>query len=167
MTYVTEKDVLDAIERHVATLHPDVATRPEFLRIARAGLDSIARGAAENSKAATLLALDVAKLFVTIGLAIFVAIATMVNNARAGGLAWDSPTIVLFAGAALAILASMIQGVRAISDVYRRADGREGGDAPASPWGTAAIKGKLNGQAGLGLVSIVMVFGGYASWAGA
>jgi hypothetical protein len=110
---------------------------------------------AEDRREAGKLAVEAAKMFVTIGVAGIAVIGGFVQFARNSGFDWDSWPILLFAFSALSILISMWQGFNAISRTYQRADGRL--DDPAGlAWSTAAIRNPLNFQALAGLASLAL-----------
>jgi hypothetical protein len=48
----------------------------------------------DDKKEATKLAVETAKMLITVGIAVLVAAGTMLQFARSGGLGWQSPTII-------------------------------------------------------------------------
>jgi hypothetical protein len=117
----------------------------------------------DDKKEATKLAVETAKMLITVGIAVLVAAGTMLQFARSGGLGWQSPTIICFGVAVAFLIASMTSGFSAISAVYKQADGRNG--MVGDPWSTVPIVGKLNLQSGFGMIAIVALLSGLYLWA--
>jgi hypothetical protein len=68
----------------------------------------------DDKKEATKLAVETAKMLITVGIAVLVAAGTMLQFARSGGLGWQSPTIICFGVAVAFLIASMTSGFSAI-----------------------------------------------------
>ena len=104
-------------------------------------------------------------MFLTIALAVLVALGPWVQYLRGLGVPWLSWTMFGFYAAALALIVSIGCGFHVISAVYKRADGRP---VPVSPaWSTEAVKAQLNGQAVGGIIALVALFFGFVFWAAA
>jgi hypothetical protein len=142
------------------TLWPNQADQDAYVKEAMSRL----RGRnVEDRKEATKLAVETAKLLVTIAVAVLVATGTLFQFARTNGLPWDNPTIILFAVVVPVLFLSMAAGLTAISRAYKNADGRESISGP--PWSTAALANPLNLQSGTGAVALVLLIAGLSVWA--
>jgi hypothetical protein len=137
-----------------ASLGSTPADQDAYLNAARALL-AASEPAKDDHKEAAKLAIEAAKLFITIGLAGIAVLGGFVQFAVNRGRALADAPVILFGASAFLILLSIALGFLAISNTYRRVDGR----IPATPdgrlWSTAAIKGKLDGQAYAGVGAIL------------
>ena len=103
----------------------------------------------DNKRAATLIAVDAAKSFVQIAIALVVAILGFVQfSYRNVGVG----ILIALAGAAFLAFVSMCAGFVVISKAYKRGDGRVA--TPASPWGTESLRSAINTQAIAGLLAL-------------
>lgn len=101
------------IERNAASFGTDQAEQDTYIREAKARLGS---RSSEDQREATKLAVETAKMILTIGVGILVATGTFVQFAHTGGLPWGSWTNLLFTGTAVTILLSMTCGFRPLAD---------------------------------------------------
>jgi hypothetical protein len=113
-------------------------------------------------KEASKIAVEASKLFITIAIAVLVAVGTFVQFARNGDVPWFSWVMAFFALAVVSLLASMTSGFIGISRIYKRAEGRI--EASQSAWSTAAVKRFLDSQGILGIVSLVLLISGLIAW---
>ena len=108
----------------------------------------------DNKRAATLIAVDAAKSFVQIAIALVVAILGFVQFSYRNVNGW-----LLLALAASAVLAfiSTCAGFVVISKAYKQGDGR--GTTKTDPWGTEPLRRAINTQAlaGLGALFVFAV----------
>jgi hypothetical protein len=117
----------------------------------------------DDHKEASKLAVETAKIILTISAGLLVAVGTFVQFARNQGVPWQSIPMYLFVLAGGLLGLSFIFGLFAMSGIYKRADGRSGPAGPA--WGTESVSGRLDWQvyrSGLGLLALVV---GLFSWA--
>jgi hypothetical protein len=110
----------------------------------------------EDHREAAKLAVETAKMLLTISVGVLVATFAWMQFAHSnGGVSWISWTIAPFYAAAALMIFSMINGFVAISRIYRRADGRDGPNQPA--WGTEHVVGVLNRQSQGGLLALFIL----------
>ena len=158
MTFNTAT-VMNVLTTNKTSLGADDTTRNEVLKEAEARL---CRNA-DDQKEASKMAVETAKLLITIGTAVLVAIGTFVQFARNSGIPWQSWVMLAFATGAISVLSSMIIGFGGISRIYKRAEGRI--DKEGSPWSTDKVKGNLNWQGNLGILSLLLLVTGLGIWA--
>jgi amino acid transporter len=136
------------------------AEQEEILKEAEARLTR----SPDDKKEAAKIAVETAKLFITIGAALFVALGTFVQFARNAGVSWLSFVIGSFAVGGVLVLLSMLFGFTAISTIYKRADGRI--DQPKGiRWSTSEVAGRLDWQGRFGLFSLFALAAGLGFWA--
>lgn len=116
----------------------------------------------DDKMEASKLSVEMAKVILTVDVAGLVAVAGFVQFARNDNVAWFTPTIGLFALAAVLGAFAIYFGFMAISAVYKRADGREGADK--DPWSTLVSKDSLNYQAVLSGLALISLFVAIAFW---
>jgi hypothetical protein len=150
---------LAALEAHPDTLGANDAERLAYIAELRQRLGV---RTPEDRREATKIAVDTSKMFLTIGIAVLVAIGPWLQYLHANGAAWESPAMFFFYLAAAALVFSMGAGFLAISHVYKRADGREAPDQPA--WATEPIAGFLNGQSWSGALALIFLGIGLLVW---
>lgn len=150
--------VLNILRTQKDSLGSDEATRQEVLKEAEARL---CRNG-DDKKEASKIAVEAAKLLITIGTAVLVAIGTFVQFARNSGIPWKSWVMLAFAIGAISVLSSMIIGFSGISEIYKRAEGRI--DKESSAWSTDKVKGKLVWQGNLGMLSLLLLVTGLSVW---
>ena len=148
-------DVLEANRQQFGAAQKD---QNEYLAEARKRLGE---RTPDDRREAGKLAVEAAKMFVTIGVAGFAVIGGFVQFARNAGFEWTSWPVLLFAASASLVLISMTHGFLAMSRTYKRADGRL--DPAGLPWSTDAIRTPLNRQALFGLLSLLTFAGAIAS----
>src|SRR5262245_6313887 len=102
----------------------------------------------EDRREAAKLAVETAKMFLTISIGVLVASFAWMQFARTNGVPWLSWTLFPFYIAALLLVLSMVNGFLAISRIYKRADGREAAGEPA--WSTETVSRRLNLQSWTG-----------------
>ena len=148
------------LEANKATLWPNQATQDDFLAeaIARLGGRS-----ADDRKEATKLAVETAKMLLTVAVALLVAVGTLLQFARTNGVPWQSWTIAFFGVAVVLLFVSMSSGFSAISEVYKRADGRTSANEPA--WSTTPLSRRLNVQSGSGIFALLGLIVALIFWA--
>jgi hypothetical protein len=124
-----------------------------FLQEARARL----AGSPDDHKEASKLAVETAKIILTISAGLLVAVGTFVQFSRNQGVPWQSIPMYLFVTAGGLLGLSFVFGLSAMSGIYKRADGRSGRADPA--WGTRSVSRRLDWQvycSGLGLLALVV-----------
>jgi hypothetical protein len=117
----------------------------------------------DDHKEACKLAVETAKMILTISAGVLIAVGTFVQFSRTQGLAWISVPMFCFITSGLLLFFSMINGLRAMSGIYKRADGREA--ATALVWDTGAVKGRLDWQAYAGGLGLFALVAGLIVWA--
>jgi hypothetical protein len=108
----------------------------------------------EDRREAVKMAVETAKTFSQIGIAVLVAIAGFIQfgfEHRQSSLSFW-----LFVAAAGFTFISMCNGFLAVSHAYKRGDGRQGFDDPIA-WSTDALRTNLNNQALSGVVALVLI----------
>jgi hypothetical protein len=152
--------ILSVLREKKASLADTEAAQQEIIDEVEARLTRSADDKREGAK----IAVETAKLFVTIGVAVLVAFGTFLQFARNAGVPWRSGVMAAFAIGALLVLLSMSLGFTAISRTYKRAEGRI--DKPPNlAWSTELIAGHLNWQGRLGMLSLLFLIAGLALWA--
>ena len=116
----------------------------------------------DDKREATKLAVEAAKMFLTIALAVLIGTGPWVQYLHTTGVPWFSKTMGAFYVAAAALILSIWFGFHAISSVFKRADGRPQPVSP--PWSTEPITYQLNGQAVTGLVALLSLLLGLFMW---
>lgn len=129
------------LEANKATVWPDATTQDAFLSEAKARLGG---RSSDDKKEATKLAVETAKTLLTIAVALLVASGTLLQFARSNGVPWLSWTVAFFTFSVILLFVSMRAGLSAISDVYKRADGRTFPTDTA--WSTAPVSKRVNVQ---------------------
>jgi hypothetical protein len=152
--------ILKVLRDHKDSLAASDPAREEVINEVKARLTRSADDRKEGAK----IAVETAKLFVTIGVAVLVAFGTFLQFARNAGVPWKSWVMAAFAGGALLVLLSMSLGFTAISRTYKRAEGRID-DPKDLAWSTQLIAGQLNGQSLLGIASLFCLIAGLGLWA--
>jgi hypothetical protein len=146
-------------EKH-AELPGDEPTRVAYLNKIKAEIARAQLRDNDNKRAATLIAVDAAKTFVTIAIALFVAIVGFLQFTYHN----VSAEILLgLATAATLALVSMIAGFTVIARAYKNADDRvkpkksKRGtpDIKWLPWSTEYLSGPINLQALTGLAALL------------
>ena len=117
-----------------------------------------------DKREATKIAVDVSKTFMTISLAAFALIGLFARYYLSEGYALQSPKLISLGISAGCALLSMIVGLTAISAVYNSADGKSGRDSGQEYWNIDDIRGKLNAQAIIGLLSIGAFVAAVTAW---
>jgi hypothetical protein len=112
----------------------------------------------EDRREAAKLAVETAKMFLTISVGVLVASFAWMQFARKDGVLWLSWTMLPFYAASGLLVWSMLSGFLAISKIYKRADGREAATEPA--WSTAPVAGRLNWQSWTGAAALLALFSG-------
>jgi hypothetical protein len=107
----------------------------------------------DDRREAAKLAVETAKMFLTISVGVLVASFAWMQFARKDGVPWLSLSLLPFYAASGLLVWSMVSGFLAISKIYRRADGREAATEPA--WSTAAVAGCLNAQSWTGAAALL------------
>lgn len=130
-----------------------------------AAISRLKGGAPDDQREATKLAVETAKMILTISVGVLVAVGTFFQFAHTGGVPWVSFTNLIFCISIFVLLLSMTFGFNAISQAYKRADGRITDSNPA--WATAPLSSFLNKQAGLGIAGLIFLIIGIAVWASA
>jgi hypothetical protein len=148
------------LQRDKDTLWPDANTRDAFLNEALARLGG---RSTDDRKEATKLAVETAKMLLTVAVAVLVATGTLLQFARTNGVSWGSMTIFLFCATVILLFVSMAVGFSAISSVYKRADGVASANAPA--WSTEPLSRRLNIQSSTGVAALLGLLGGLFFWA--
>jgi hypothetical protein len=110
----------------------------------------------EDRREAAKLAVETAKMFLTITVGVLVASFAWMQFARTNGVPWLSWTLAPFYVTAVLLVASMTAGFGAISTIYKRADGREAVNEPA--WSTTPVAGRLNAQSLTGSAALLALF---------
>jgi hypothetical protein len=118
---------------------------------------------ADDKKGAAKLAIETAKMFLTIAIAVFVVTGTLLQFARTNGVPWSSWTIWAFCATVVLLLISMRAGFVATSKVFKRADGRT--NAGDIAWTTEPIARDLDVQSWTGLLALFFLLGGLVHWA--
>lgn len=149
---------IGVLQANRAALGANPAEQEIYLTQAISRLASV-----EDKREATKLAVETAKMFLTIAIAVLVATGPWVQYLHTGGVPWASTTMSAFYVAALLMVVSMVFGFVVISNVYKRADGRLGPVDPA--WSTEPVRNQLNGQAWSGMVALLALFVGLLLWA--
>jgi hypothetical protein len=153
---------LNILKANRASLGADDAARDAYLKEAEARLGG---RSADDRKEAAKLAVETAKMLLTVAVAVLVATGTFVQFARTNGVAWVSLPIGCFTATVILLFLSMTNGFSAISSAYKRADARGTGDLGKLPWSTEAIASKLNWQAKFGFLSLVALIVALVTWA--
>jgi hypothetical protein len=112
----------------------------------------------EDRREAAKLAVETAKMFLTISIGVLVASFAWMQFARTNGVPWLSWTLLPFYVASILLVWSMVCGFLAISRVYKRADGREAANQPA--WSTEPVSARLNWQSRTGVAALFALFVG-------
>ena len=116
----------------------------------------------DDNKEATKLAVETAKMLLTIAIAVLVAVGAFVQFAlKESGIDWDLRSIILFALTGALLLASMREGLAVISSAYKRAGGAEAANETA--WSVAPLRNGLGLQALLGLAALLLLIGSLVS----
>lgn len=140
----------------------DHSEQDAYLKEAKARLGA---RSADDRKEAAKLAVETAKSFLTVAIAVLVATGTFVQFAKTNGVGWVSLPMACFAVTAVLLFLSMVNGFTAISSAYKRADGRKESTLPA--WSTEALAPRLNWQARFGFLSLLTLIVGLILWANA
>lgn len=109
----------------------------------------------DDIKEAAKLALDAAKLFITIGLAGIATVGGFVQFAVNRGAALSDDPILAFGAAAFFALVSIGCGFMAVATLTKQADGRSPVPPGEQLWASAGMRQWINGQAGAGLLAIM------------
>lgn len=142
---------IDELER---VLPRTTAQELEYIKEAKARL---AGRSPDDNKEATKLAVEAAKMFLTIAIAILVAVGAFVQFAlRDSGINWASYSMGGFGITSLCLLASIREGQAVISKAYKRAGGIEAINEAA--WSVEPLRTGLGRQARLGLLSLLLLF---------
>jgi hypothetical protein len=149
-----------SLQTNKATIWPDATTQDAFLAEAVARLGG---RSSDDRKEATKLAVETAKMLLTVAVALLVASGTLLQFARTNGVPWLSGTIGFFAVSVVLLFVSMSSGFSAISEVYKRADGRTFPTEAA--WSTQPLSKRLNIQSGSGIFALVALIFGLGLWA--
>src|SRR4051812_28361545 len=112
----------------------DDSARDAYIKEAKA---RIGIRSSDDRKEASKLAVETAKTFVTVGIAVLVATGTFVQFAKTNGVGWASLPMACFGVTAVLLFLSMVNGFAAISKAYKRADGRK--DPALLAWSTEAL----------------------------
>lgn len=132
-----------------------------YLKEAKARLEG---RSPDDKKEATKLAVETAKMLLTIAIAVLVAVGAFVQFAlRDSGVDWLSSSMILFGLTAISLLISMRDGLAVISAAYLRADGETHPNEGA--WSTTPLRRSLNRQALFGLVALALLIAGLVSTA--
>ncbi len=162
MASLDYQKALDILKANRNALGPDFSAQEAYLKEAEARLGG---RSAEDRKEATKLAIETAKMLLTISVAVLVATGTFLQFARTNGVPWLSLPMAAFAVTGLLLFLSMVNGFNAISTAYKRADGRLTVAKQEVIWSTEAIAGKLNWQAKFGFFSLVFLILALIVWA--
>jgi hypothetical protein len=149
------RHAIAALRAHHQTFGTTAQERDDYLREAEARFGP---RSPEDRREAAKLAVETSKMFLTISVGVLVASFAWMQFARTNGVPWLSGTLVPFYAAAFLLVCSMVCGFRAISGIYKRADGREAATEPA--WSTEAVSGRLNLQSWTGAAALLVLLVG-------
>jgi hypothetical protein len=154
MTDINPQLAIAALRAHPDTLAATAAEQDAYIAEVAVRLGS---RTAEDHREAAKLAVESAKMLLTIAIGVLVATFAWMQFAHSnGGVSWISGTMLLFYVSAILLIFSMMNGFVAISRIYKRADGRA--DANLSAWATEQVAGGLNLQAQSGILALLFLF---------
>jgi hypothetical protein len=137
MTVIDPQLAIAVLRNNSQTLGATPADRDAYIDEVEARLGT---RTAEDHREAAKLSVETAKMFLTISVGVLVATFAWMQFAhKDSGVSWTSWTIAPFYAAAIFMIISMVSGFLAISQIYKRADGRVGADQPA--WSTQPVSG--------------------------
>jgi hypothetical protein len=146
---------IDLLHAHRQSFGATVPEQDAYIKEVTARLGG---RSSEDRREAAKLAVETAKMFLTIAAGVLVAGFVWVQFARTNGVPWISWTLAPFYFASVFFVLSMVFGFLAISHVYKRADGRE---APTElAWSTASVADRLNLQSWTGAAGLIALFTG-------
>jgi hypothetical protein len=125
--------------------------RAEYVTAMKAAIEAAKARDNDNKRAATLIAVDAAKTFVQIAIALVVAILGFIQFSYRNV---TGSLLVMLAIAAILAFVSMCAGFIVISKVYKKGDGRI--PSPDVPWSTYDVKNPINVQAITGVVALAV-----------
>jgi hypothetical protein len=156
---------VNVLMEHAQTYQNDPQAHDEYSRYLEDAKKFLGLGiSSDDRREACKLAIEAAKLLITIGVGILVAVGTFVQFSRSQGVPWISWTMLCFLVSAICIFLSMAFGFNAISGIYRRADARDPGQS-TPVWTTEPAKPKLDWQAWLGMLGLLALVVGLFFWA--
>jgi hypothetical protein len=153
--------VITFLEANKATLWTEATTREAWLAEAKVRLQPCR--SADDKKEATKLAVETAKMLLTIALAVLAVTGTLFQFAHTNGVPWFSGTTWMFALTVLLLLVSMASGFKAISGAYKRANGTL--DPSGLAWDSDKHKAALGLQSYLGGLALITLIIGLVLWA--
>jgi hypothetical protein len=155
MPDIDPQTAINVLQANLQQLGANAQEREAYFQEASARLGA---RKSDDRREAAKLAVETAKMFLTISVGVLVAGFAWMQFARKDGVAWISFTLLPFYVASLLLVCSMVCGFLAISKVYKRGDGREAANEPA--WSTGAVAGYLNAQSWTGIIALVALFSG-------
>src|SRR5215212_4420030 len=144
--------LIDVLDANVAALpFPTAPAKDAYVTEIKREIEKAQSRENDNKRAATLIAVDAAKTFVSIAVALLGATVGFIQFSyrNVAGLLLSA---LLFA--ALLAFISMAGGFIVISRAYKRGDGRV--STVGIPWSTESLRRPLNFQAGAGVVALLI-----------
>lgn len=151
------------VDRHREDLElPSESAKSEYATKFRERMEAFCNRSNDDFRHSVTIAVDAAKSFVQIAIAVIVAIGGFVQFGIKSGLEVLSAPVLILALAAILVFLSMCFGMTAIGKAFQRGEGRIDPEKP--PWSTEALKFQLNWQAVLGVLGLVAFASAIILW---
>jgi hypothetical protein len=154
---------LALLERHKDELPAgDEAEKARYVSDFRKALEWLNERQPEDFRLAATMAVDGAKILLSVAIAVFVAIGGFIQYGITHGLQWRSPPIIILGIAELFAFLSMLFGLNAIGRAFKRGEGRVAKGETA--WSTEWLRPLLQWQSYMGLATLITFAAAMVVW---